>query len=119
MKQPELEDDAYYLKVTIHDNDFKYDVEFVANMLNAIFQFFDAAKKSIIDNLFQLQNCIKELLYQTHSIMNLVDRYNSGISVPIDYFEPKLEVVTYNDIPDWDNGESVYVPLFEGSIICR
>lgn len=33
------------------------------------------------------------------------------------YFEPTLKFVDYLDIPDWDNGESIYIPMFENAEI--
>ena len=37
-----------------------------------------------------------------------------------DYFEPDLEIVDYLDIPDWDNSESAFIPLFnDGAVIYR
>ena len=30
-----------------------------------------------------------------------------------------LEFVNYLDIPDWDNYESIYIPMFEGEILVR
>ena len=36
-----------------------------------------------------------------------------------DYFKPDLEIVDYLDIPEWDNNESVFIPLFYGDIITR
>lgn len=35
----------------------------------------------------------------------------------LDYFECELEIVDYLDIPDWDNYESVYVPMFSDAEI--
>ena len=29
------------------------------------------------------------------------------------YFEPTLEFVDYIDIPNWDDNQSVYIPMFE------
>lgn len=35
------------------------------------------------------------------------------------HFEPTLEFVDYLDIPQWDNDESVYIPMFENAEIIR
>ena len=32
---------------------------------------------------------------------------------------PTVEFVDYLDIPDWDNDESVYIPMFENAEIIR
>lgn len=36
-----------------------------------------------------------------------------------DIFVPILEFVDYLDIPDWDDNESVYIPMFENAEIIR
>ena len=45
----------YYLKLSIHDNDFRSDIEFVADTLYNIFYFFDTASDEIVNNLPQLK----------------------------------------------------------------
>lgn len=35
------------------------------------------------------------------------------------YLYPKLETVEEKDIPEWDNDEIVYIPLFENGQIKR
>lgn len=37
----------------------------------------------------------------------------------IDYFDCKLEFVNFLDIPEWDNNESIYIPMFYGDILVR
>ena len=106
----------YYLKLSIHDNDFRSDIEFVADTLYNIFYFFDTASDEIVNNLPHLKVCVKEILYETHKIFNLLGH---GSPVSKDYFDPDLKVIDYLDIPEWDNGESAFIPLFEGDIIYR
>lgn len=107
---------SYYLKLSIHDNDFRNEIELVANTLYSIFYFFDTTSDDIVDNLPQIKNCVKEILYEIHRIFNLLWH---GSPVAKDYFDPDLSVVDYTDIPEWDNGESAFVPLFEGDIIYK
>ena len=33
------------------------------------------------------------------------------------YFQPTLEFIDYLNIPDWDNGGSIYIPMFEDAEI--
>ena len=34
-------------------------------------------------------------------------------------FKPVLEFVEYEDIPDWDDNSSVYIPMFNTNILLR
>lgn len=34
-------------------------------------------------------------------------------TTPLSVFDCDLSIVDEHDIPEWDNGESIYVPMFE------
>lgn len=38
---------------------------------------------------------------------------------PEGIFNPVLEVVDYENIPEWDNSSSVYIPMFNTNILVR
>ena len=38
---------------------------------------------------------------------------------PKGIFKPVLEFVEYEDIPDWDDNSSVYIPMFNTNILLR
>ena len=116
MSKTELGHASYYLKLSIHDNDFGDVIELVADMLYDMFYFLDTTSDDIVNNLPQIKNCVKEMLYEIHRMFNL---FGHGSPVAKDYFEPDLKIVEYMDIPEWDNGESAFVPLFEGDIIYK
>lgn len=106
-----------YLKLTIHDNDFRNELENVSNSLCEIFYFLDVTPDTISDKLPQLKTFVQGLLYEIHLIHVLFDKCKELAHK--DYFEPDLEIVNYSDIPDWDNGESAFIPLGEGDVIYR
>lgn len=107
---------AKYLRITIHDNDFTNSLEHIGCLLQQVFEFeceYPTEKDFPI-----LKEMIKHLWYGTHHTMRCL-RYNDYIETPIDYFNCELEFVNFLDIPDWDNFESIYIPMFYGEILIR
>lgn len=107
--------DAKYLRVTIHDNDFTSSLLYVGNLLQQVF----------IDNEYPteqdfgvLKEMIMHIWYGIHEITEKL-RFEECDLCGFDYFEPNLEFVNFEDIPDWDNSESIYIPMFDGEILLR
>ena len=100
-----------YLRVTIHDNDFSFSLELIGSLLYEIFYFEDNYPTE--EHLPMLKEHIKHLWYRTYRIQDLMRYQSAGGSVTAGYFNPNLEFVDAADIPDWDNGESIYIPMFE------
>lgn len=74
------------------------------------------------DDFPVLKEMIKYELYAVNNIMYKL--WCTGKSLeyresPLSNFECDLEFVDYLDIPDWDNYQSVYIPLFNGEILVR
>lgn len=66
-----------------------------------------------------LKDMIHHIWYGTHNIMTSL-RCSKRCGTDIEYFNCHLEFVDYLDIPDWDNWESIYIPMnFNGEIITR
>lgn len=63
--------------------------------------------------------------YTIHNIQHVLHSYTSGYhskdETPLRCFQPELQIVDSTEIPDWNNGEDLYIPLFEGNseILCR
>ena len=64
------------------------------------------------EDLPVLKETIKHLLYAINMTKDLI-RWGELNNSNFDYFEPDLEFVDYLDIPNWDNGEDVYIPMFD------
>lgn len=105
-----------YLRVTIYDNDFTNSLLLVGGLLKQVFKY--EGKYPIEQDFDILKEAIKHIWYGTHGIMNPL-RFGKCILYGIDYFEPHLEFVDFEDIPDWDNSESIYIPMFDGEILLR
>ena len=106
-----------YLKVTNHDNDFTHSLEQVCELLYDTFQ---------RENKYPTEN---DLLYLATSIQYMwcgatmakdIMRWGSLNAPSFKYFFPDLAIVNENEIPDWDNAEAVFIPMFDdGNILIR
>lgn len=108
-----MNQDAKYLRLTLHDNDFEFELSFVAKLLYDIFEFYDYPTE---DDLSRLQRSIRTLIYQVYDISHLILEQN-GTDWSFELPYPTLEFVNYLDIPNWDNYESVYIPMFDDAEI--
>lgn len=105
-----------YLRVTVHDNDFTNSLLLVGDFLKQAFKHED--KYPIEQDFNVLKEAINHIWYGIHGIMNQL-RSGKCILYGIDYLKPDLEFVDFEDIPDWDNSESIYIPMFDGEILLR
>ena len=108
---------AKYLRITMHDNDFCCSLEFVGELLQQIFMF--EVEYPTEKDFPTMKEMIKHIWYGVDNIQGML-RWNerhwqNGLNV----FDPHLEFVNFKDIPDWDNSESIYIPMFDGQIIIR
>ena len=112
---------AKYLRITMHDNDFWFSLTLVADMLYKIFNFEGRFPEE--DELPLLKKYIQSLWFSLDNISDVMCWNKNSVSfkeTAEKHFEPTLEFVDYLDIPEWDNDESVYIPMFEiGEIIRR
>lgn len=109
---------AKYLRITMHDNDFWLSLEYLSKMLYEIFIFERRFPEE--DELTLLKKYIQPLWFSLHNLDSIMNwnKNSVGFKETIEkYFEPTLEFVDYLDIPDWDNSESVYIPMFENAEI--
>ena len=105
-----------YLRVTICDNDFTSSLLCVGGLLQQIFKY--EGKYPTKQDFNILKEMIEHIWYGTYEIMNKLRFGECGLC-GFDYFEPDLEFVDFEDIPDWDNSESIYIPMFDGEILLR
>ena len=105
--------DCPYLKITIGDNDFTGVAMLLGQTL--IDTFTQAGKYPTEKDLPQIKGYIAKLWWSLFNLENFYEykTITDYSEVNIEYFEKNLElkIVSYLDIPDWDNGESFYVPL--------
>ena len=105
-----------YLRVTIHDNDFTTSLELISELLYETFKFEDRYPTE--EDFPSLKECIKHMWFGENMLKDLM-RWGKCETTNINYFNPCLEFVDYLDIPDWDNAESVYIPMFDDAEILR
>lgn len=106
-----------YLYISIGDNDFKRGLKNVCELLYEFFQFTDDYPENQQD-LEELKPIVQNLLYQRDQLKRYKDK--AYPNVPVDYFKPQMEFIYGSNIPDWDNGESAYIPMFDdGEVTIR
>ena len=108
---------AKYLRITMHDNDFTCSLEHIGYLLQRTFEFENRYPTQ--EDFPVLSEMINHLWYAVHNIstkLRWADFYRES---KFDIFNCHLEFVDYLDIPDWDNGESIYIPMFVGEILIR
>ncbi len=111
---------AKYLRITMYDNDFSQSLEQLSRMLYEMFLFEGRFPEE--DELQLLEKYIQPLWFSIHNISKIMRWNKNGVrfmQTSEILFTPTLEFVDYLDIPDWDNGESVYIPMFEDAEIIR
>ena len=105
---------ANYLRLTIHDNDFWCTIQFVAELLKRMIDYCNL--KITKEDLPEIREYINGLLY---SICN-IEHYMLNKELPsYEWFDPDLKIVNYLDIPEWENFECAYIPLFKGEVLYR
>lgn len=112
---------AKYLRITMHDNDFWQSLALLADILYEIFN--DEGRFPEEDELPVLKKYIQSLWFSLHNLYSAMcwNKKSVGFTEMTEkHFEPTLEFVDYFDIPDCDNDESVYIPMFKkAEIIIR
>lgn len=104
--------DARYLSITLRDNDFTSSLMCVANMLYKEFRYH--LENITEDDLPELEKYIQHIWYATHNICGILHyTCRSKESVMLLFEGVKCEIINFLDIPEWDNAETVYIPLFE------
>lgn len=103
--------EAKYLRVTLHDNDFIFELESVGELLQDLFIFY--GKYPTEKDFPKLKKYIQHILYATNGVCCVLRNCNCNDN--LSYFNPTLNIVNYLDIPEWDNSEDIYIPLFDES----
>lgn len=106
--------ESKYLRITIHDNDFTSTLKMVGELLYDIFQ--SEGRYPTEEDFQGMKEIIKHLWFGADMAQDLM-RWNKIDSPDMKYFEPRLEFVDFVSIPDWDNYESIYIPMFDDADI--
>lgn len=106
-----------YLRVTIHDNDFTSSLERACETLYEIFQY---AERFPDENEFDVVRGLIKALWHGAYMAESWAKWSTMMHLDASYLMPKLEFIESYDIPDWDNRESVYIPMFyNGYVLTR
>lgn len=105
-----------YLRVTIHDNDFTSSLLLVGELLHEVFQ--KEERYPSEEDFPVLKGIIRHLWFGADVAEDLM-RWGEPLNKDVGFFDPKLEFVESEDIPEWDNKESVYIPMFDDGDVLR
>lgn len=109
-----------FLEISIHDNDLYFTLEFVGNMMNDIMQFSSVGDRGEFsqDEIDKLKIIVQELLFNARELRIMCD--NRFPHTDKDYFKPDIRVVNGSEVEEWDNAETLYIPLsYDGEIFIR
>jgi len=105
---------AKYLRITTHDNDFICSLEAIGKLLYDTF--YSEGTYPTEEDFPTLKEIIKHLWFGADMAVDLM-RWGYLNTPNIEFFEPHLEFVDYLDIPDWNNYENIYIPMFDDAEI--
>lgn len=123
-----------YLKITLHDNDFNWELQNVCRLLSmylpntkTLASIQERALTNLTtdsntlndnDSILVLRDIIIDALCMFHKLQHMI-KYNDGhdywgCGFVIDYFTEQLDIsiVDKDDIPDWNNDEDFCIRLF-------
>lgn len=109
-----MDKDARYLRVTIHDNDFRSSLMCVGRLLQDMF--WCCERYPTEEEFPELQEIIMHIWHRTDQLTDMLENHGHRLSNAT-YFKPDLKFVLYSEIPDWDNSESIYIPMFDDAEI--
>ena len=105
---------AKYLSISIHDNDFMNYAEIMMESIQYMFRFYDFYPNTEED-LNKLKPAIANLWNGFYMVNVASDKRKERDETKLDMFMKNidLEIVDFTDIPEWDNYETMYIPLFK------
>ena len=108
---------AFYMRVTIHDNDFSDCLEATCERLHAAFHYeYSVPHDETSIDIEGLKYFVAKMMaanHILHNIMTYKDPYSLEIEKShINYFLERLQIEFVDEMLDWDNRESCYIPLW-------
>lgn len=115
----EMSQDKKYLKVTIHDRDFSDELRSAVEIVHDYFWMYE--KYPTEKDFPYLGQCIKNLINDAYCVRAFACEYDNlpNFNEKNSYFLPALSIVKEKDIPNWENGECYYIPLFDDKDILK
>lgn len=104
-----------YLHITISDNGF---MTYPWALEAAIKELFERVKYPKKEELESLREPIANLWTGLHLLWEALNHYRIDYFINLRFFikeRMKLNIVDFSEIPDDDNHESIFIPLFDGA----
>lgn len=108
-----MNQNATYLEVTIHDNDYRMSLAKTCQLLYEVCKV--SGRYPTEEDLPNLKEAVKHIWFGLENAQDILF-FGKPTEVDIDYLEPRLRFVDFSDIQD-ENLECAYVPMFDGSFV--
>lgn len=96
--------------VTMRDNDFSMSLELLGETLSHVFSIYEYPNSK--EDLERIKEYVQNIVWGIHNISHaFLGKYSW--TTPLSIFDCDLSIVDEHDIPEWDNAESIYIPMFE------
>ena len=108
---------AFYMRVTIHDNDFRDCLEATCERLHTAFHYeYTVPQDETSIDIESLKYLIAKMMSANH-ILHCVMQHKEPYSLEVEngyvnYFLKRLRIEFVDEMLDWDNRESCYIPLW-------
>ena len=108
---------AFYMRVTIHDNDFSDCLEATCERLHAVFHYeYSVPYDETSIDVEGLKYFIAKMMAANHILRHIMeDKEPYSLEVEnhyVKYFLEHLQIEFVDEMLDWDNRESCYIPLW-------
>lgn len=108
---------AFYMRVTIHDNDFSDCLEATCERLHTAFHYeYSVPHDETSIDIEGLKYFIAKMMAANHILCHIMeDKEPYSLEVEnhhVKYFLEHLQIEFVDEMLDWDNRESCYIPLW-------
>lgn len=106
-----------YIMITVHDNDFWFQLETVANYIRYMYTWFSSNSFTEKD-IPLLKEAVRDMLVSMEKVKFAVHWFNGEYEPRVfdeqhykEYFEPDIKIVDESEIEEDGNSEYYYIPL--------
>lgn len=105
-----------YLRITIHDNDYTVLYRILGDTIYNLFYWCE--KFPTEKDLPHIKEYIAHLWWSIANMKGYLCRHDGYFETPLKCFED-LDISIVDDIPEWCNGEEIFIPLTYTDVVLR
>lgn len=106
-----------YIMITIHDNDFGFQLETVSKYISSMYRWF-SSNSFTEEDIPLLKESVRDMLVSMEKVKYAVHWFNGEYEPCVfneqhykEYFEPDIKIVDESEIEEDGNFEYCYIPL--------